>query len=158
MKGLMWMDFGMPGARVLRTVSFGLVAGRELPQGCMSSLVGGAVRVRRRRLGGRSVGGGGGTVSSRLHHVSQGDEIDAASAQFFVNSSLAPVLLFRRRLKPVADALKGIKQHGLGQTGWDALRRYWGLCVVRALVGQFVPWSPGRVGFLRIFTASTSVL
>ena len=30
-------------------------------------------------------------------------------AQYFVNSSLAPVVLFRRRLKSVADVLKGIK-------------------------------------------------
>ena len=47
--------------------------------------------------------------ASRFFRVSQGDEVDAASAQFFANSSLAPDLLFRRRLKSVADALKGIK-------------------------------------------------
>ena len=85
----------------------------------------GAVRIRRRRLGGRSVGGGGGTGSSRLYRVSQGDEVDAASAQFFVNFSMAPVLLFRRRLKSVADVLKVIKQHGFTQTRLDALQGYW---------------------------------
>ena len=42
---------------------------------------------------------------------------------FFVNSSLSPVLLFRRRLKSVADVLKGIRSKG---SRWDALVRYWG--------------------------------
>ena len=83
----------------------------------------GQLRIRGRRLGGRAVGGSG---DSRLLWVSQSDEIDAASAQFFVNSSLAPALLFRWRKKSVADALKGIKQHGFSQRRWDALFRYWG--------------------------------
>ena len=69
----------------------------------------GRLRIRRRRLGGRAVGGSG---ASGLFRVSHGDEMDAASVQFFVNSSLAPVLLFRRKIKSVADALKGIRQHG----------------------------------------------
>ena len=63
------------------------------------------VRFRSRRLGGRAVGGRG---ASRLYKVSQSDEVDVQSAQCFVNSSLAPVLLFRRRLKSVADVLGGI--------------------------------------------------
>ena len=46
-------------------------------------------------------------------------------AQFFVNSSLSPVLLFRRRLKSVADVLKGIPSKGFTQSRWDALIRYW---------------------------------
>ena len=45
---------------------------------------------------------------------------------FFVNSSLSPVLLFRRRLKSVADVLKGIRNKGFTQSRWDALVRYWG--------------------------------
>ena len=32
---------------------------------------------------------------------------------FLINSSLSPVLLFRRRLKSVADVLKGIKSKGI---------------------------------------------
>ena len=35
----------------------------------------------------------------RFRGRSQGDEVDVYCAQHFVNSSLAPVLLFRRRLK-----------------------------------------------------------
>ena len=43
--------------------------------------------------------------ASRLKRISHSDEVDVQSAQYFVNSSLAPVLLFRRRLKSVADVL-----------------------------------------------------
>ena len=46
-------------------------------------------------------------------------------AQYFVSSSLAPVLLFRRRLKSVADVLKGINSKGFTQSRWDALLEYW---------------------------------
>ena len=67
----------------------------------------------------------GGSCSSRWYRVSHGDGVDAASAQFFVNSSLAPVLLFRRRVKSVADVLKGIGQHGFTQGRWDALQQFW---------------------------------
>ena len=82
----------------------------------------GRLRVRIRRLVVRSAGA---ACSSRLYRVSQGDEVDAHSAQYFVNSSLAPVLLFRRRIKSVADALKGIRQRGFSQARVDALHRYW---------------------------------
>ena len=67
----------------------------------------GLLRIRSRRLGGRAAGG---TSSSRLYRVSHGDEVDVHGAQYFVNSSLSLVLLFRRRLKSVADVLKGKKE------------------------------------------------
>ena len=35
------------------------------------------------------------------------------------------MLLFRRRLKSVADVLKGIRSKEFTQTRWDALLRYW---------------------------------
>ena len=54
-----------------------------------------------------------------------GDEVDVSSAQYFVNSSLALVLLLRRRIKSVADVLKGIRQDGFSQGGWDALLGSW---------------------------------
>ena len=48
---------------------------------------------------------------------------------FFVNSSLSPVLLFRRRLKSVADVLKGIRSKAFTQSRWNTLVRYWeGVC------------------------------
>ena len=97
-------------------------AGGPVAGGAQRYLGRGRLRVRRRRLGGRSVGGVG---SSRLYRVSQGDDVDVSSAQYFVNSSLAPVILFRRRLKSVADVLKGIRQHGFSQDRLDALHRYW---------------------------------
>ena len=74
-------------------------------------------------MGGRAAGG---TSSSRLYRVSHGDEVDEHSAQYFVNSSLSPVLLFRRRLKSVADVLKGIRSKRFTQSRWDALLRCWG--------------------------------
>ena len=82
----------------------------------------GSLRIRYRRLGGKAFGG---RSSSRLYRVSQGDEVDSNCAQFFVNSSLSPVLLFRRRLKSVADVLKGIRSKGFTQSRWDTLVRYW---------------------------------
>ena len=47
-----------------------------------------------------------------MFRASQDNEIDVHCSQYFVNSSLAPVLLFRRRLKSVADVLKGIRSKG----------------------------------------------
>ena len=67
----------------------------------------GLLRIRSRRLGGRAVGRSG------------------ASKLYRVNSSLAPVLLFRTRLKSVADVLKGIRNNGFTQARWEALLRYW---------------------------------
>ena len=69
-----------------------------------------------------------------MYRVSQGDEVDAESAPFYVNSSLAPVLLFRRRLKSVADVLKGSTQHGFTQTRRDALLGYWGAVCRRGCI------------------------
>ena len=51
--------------------------------------------------------------------------MDVHCAQHFVDSSLAPVLLFRRRLKSVADVLKGIRSRGFTQARWEALLRFW---------------------------------
>ena len=82
----------------------------------------GLLRIRSRRLGGRAVGSRG---SSRSYWASRGDEVDVHCAQYFVNSSLAPVVLFRRRLKSVADVLKGIRSKGFTQARWDALLCYW---------------------------------
>ena len=45
--------------------------------------------------------------------ASQGDEVEVRCSQYFVNSSLSPVSLFRRRLKSVADVLKGISLGGM---------------------------------------------
>ena len=84
-------------------------AGGPTEAGSSASLGRDLLRIRCRRLGGRAVGGRG---CSRLYRVSQGDEVGVHCAQYFVNSSLAPVLLFR---KSVADVLKGIRSRGFTQ-------------------------------------------
>ena len=99
------------------------LAGGPIAAGNSVFLGRGFLRIRSRRLGGQAVGG---RSSSRLYRVSQGDEVDSNCAQFFVNSSLSPVLLIRRRLKSVAGVLKGIRDKGFTQSRWDALVRYWG--------------------------------
>ena len=101
----------------------------------------GLLRVRSRRLGGRAAGG---TVSSRLYRVSQGDDVDVHCARYFVHSSLSPVLLFRRRLKSVADVLEGIKSKGFTQSRWE----------VRVVL--FPHFVPGMIGFLRISMSFSS--
>ena len=77
-------------------------------------------------------------------------------AQFFVNSSLSPVLLFRRRLKSVAGVLKGIRDKGFTQSRWDALVRYWGAVCRHGPCGPISslhPWDnwllPDLHGFYR---------
>ena len=97
-----------------------------------------------RRLGGRAAGGRG---YSRLYRVSQGDDVDVHCTQYFVHSSLSPVLLFRRRLKSVADVLKGIRDKGFTQTRWDALVGFWGLFVVMVHVDPFLLFILGTIGF-----------
>ena len=75
---------------------------------------------------------------------------------FFVHSSLSPVLLFRRRLKSVADVLKGIRSKGFTQSRWDALVRYWGAVCRHGPCGPISslhPWDdwlpPDLHGFYR---------
>ena len=114
------------------------LAGGPIAAGSSAFLGRGLLRIRSRRLGGRAVGG---TASSRLYHVCQNDEVDKHCAQYFVNSSLSPVLLFRRRLKSVADVLKGIR--GVPY-------------VVMVLVVLSPLFIPGMIGYLRISTAFTS--
>ena len=65
------------------------LAGGPTNAGSSAFLRRGLLRIRSRRLGGRAVGGMG---SSRLYRVSWGDVVDVQCAQYFVGSSLAPVL------------------------------------------------------------------
>ena len=123
--------------------------------GCWQSCFFGLLRIRSRRLGGRSVGGSG---ASMLYRVSQGDEVDADSAPFFVTSSLAPVLLSRRRLKSVADVLEGIGQQGLTQTQWDALQGCWTAVSRHGPCGPICsldPWVDSTNGSLMLWHFST---
>ena len=84
---------------------------------------------------------------------------------FFVNSSLSPVLLFRRRLKSVADVLKGIRSKGFTQSRWDALIGYWGAVCRHGPCGPISslhPWEnwlpPDLHGFYKWVFDSLEVL
>ena len=151
--GLRWMIFELFGAEMLNSVYLRHIskAGGPVVAGSSSFLGRGQLRIRSRCLGGRAVGGKG---SSRLHRTCQGDEVDKHCAQFFVNSSLSPVLLLRRRLKSVADVLKGIRSKGFTQSRWDALHRYWDAACRHGPCGPISslhPWDcwvpPGLHGF-----------
>ena len=82
--------------------------------------------------------------------------MDVQSAQYFVNFFLAPVVLFRRRLKSVADVLRGITDKGFTSSRWNALRGYWeavcrhGPC---GPISSLAPWDrwipPDLHGFFR---------
>ena len=58
-----------------------------------------------------------------------------------------PVLLFRRRLKSVADVLKGIRNKGFSQSRWEALVRYWSAVCRHGPCGPIVSFIPGRTGY-----------
>ena len=103
----------------------------------------GLLRIRSRRLGGRAAGG---RSSSRLYRVSHGAEVDVHCAQYFVDSSLSSVLLFRGRLKSVADVLKGIRNKRFSQSRWNALLRYWDAVCRHGPCGPLSslhPWDSG---------------
>ena len=138
------------------------LAGGPIAAGNLAFLGRSCLRIRSRRLGGQAVGG---RSSSRLYRASQGDEVDSNCAQFFVHSSLSPVLLFRRRLKSVADVLKGIRDKGFTQSRWDALVGFWGAVCRHGPCGPISslhPWEnwvpPDLHGFYRWVFHSLEVL
>ena len=119
------------------------LAGCPTDAGSSAFLGRGLLRIRSRRLGGRAAGG---TSSSRLHRVCQNDEVDKHCAHHFVNSSLSPVLLFRQRLKSVADVLKGIRNKGFTQFRWNALLGFWVAVCRHGACGPLTslhPWDSG---------------
>ena len=85
-------------------------AGGPTAAGSLAFLGRSLLRICSRYLGGRAVGGRG---CSKLYRATQEDEIDVHCSQYFVNFSLAPAVLFGRRLKSVADVLKGISNEGV---------------------------------------------
>ena len=111
----MFCLFGV-GAPRLVCLALILKAGGPTVAGSAAFLGRGLLVSRRLGVGGRG--------SGRLYRASQGDEVDVHCAQYLVNSSLAPVVLFRRRLKSVADVLKGIRDKGFTSSRWNALLGY----------------------------------
>ena len=84
-------------------------------------------------------------LGGRCHdRVDRADEFDATHSGFFITSSLAPVLRFRRKFVSVCNVLKGIKVHGFSEARISAL---WSRChaVVRmgptGPVTSFEPWT-----------------
>ena len=66
--------------------------------------------------------------------------MDVSSAQHFRLTHLLLQYSFRRRLKSVADVLKGIRNRGVTQARWEALLRFWdAVCVVMVHVVRSVP-------------------
>ena len=64
----------------------------------------GKVDIRVRRIGGRAPG--------RFYSPARADDVDVATCESFINSSLNPVILFRRRLRSVGDVLKRYFRYG----------------------------------------------
>ena len=92
-------------------------AGGPCPQGDPPFLGRGGAVFRNRLLGGRAPG--------RVHRPAKADPVDTANCLSFINSSLSPVVLFRRRLSSVRDVLKGISKNGFTTSRWQALLFYW---------------------------------
>ena len=99
------------------------------------------MRICSRRLGGGAVGTRG---SGRLYRASRGDEVDVHCAQYFVNSSLAPVVLFRRRPKSVADVLLVLGVRVLLSLGGILFWVFGRLYVVMVRVALSLPFIPGK--------------
>ena len=62
----------------------------------------------------------------------------------FVNSSLSPVVLFRRRLSSVGDVLKGIHKNGFSTARWQALVLRWAAVCRQGPTGPVTsldPWA-----------------
>ena len=103
------------------------IAGGPCPQGDSPFLGRGQAGIRVRRVGGRA----------------RADDDDVATCESFNNSSLAPVILFRRRLRSVGDVLEGIKNYCFTTARWQALMLRWAAVCRQGptgLVATLEPW------------------
>ena len=112
------------------------MAGGPCPQGDSPFLGRGKVDIRVRRIGGRAPG--------RLYRPARADGVDVASCENFINSSFAPVILFRRRLRSVGDVLKGIMKHGFTTARWQALMLRWTAVCRQGPIGPIYTLEPWR--------------
>ena len=108
---------GSPGVRLRRWVSFPPTRRRVVLVRKVISLFLVDAVIRTRLVGCRAPG--------RLHRSAGADEVDTANCHVFLNASLAPVILFRRRLHSVGAVLEGIRQSGLSIARWRALMLRW---------------------------------
>ena len=141
--GIVSMSSGECGVLVRRLVFFSLINdGRPPVSSGLQTFIGRGIY----RSGGVGLGVGllGSSGSSKLYWVSWCDDVDVTSAQCFVNSCLAPVLL-RRRVESVADVLNGIRQNAFSQGRWDALHKAvcdHGPCGPLRSLEPWVHWMP----------------
>ena len=82
---------------------------------------------------GKKRGDGGGVVL-----------VDSANCHFFINSSLAAMLVFRRRLSFVCDVLKGITAKGYTTARWQALMLRWSAVCWQGPVGPILSLDPWK--------------
>ena len=106
------------------------------PQGDQPVLGGGTAVIRTRLVGGRAPG--------RLHRSAGADKVDTANCHVFVHASLAPVILFRRRLHSVGAVLKGIRKSGLSTARWQALMLWWAAVCRQGPTGPMKTVDPWR--------------
>ena len=92
--------------------------------------------IRTRLVGGRAPG--------RLHRSAGADEVDTANCHVCLNASLAPVILFRRRLHSVGAVLKGIRKSGLSIARWQALMLRWAAVCSQGSTGPMKTVDPWR--------------
>ena len=111
-------------------------AGGPCPQGDQPFLGGGTAVIRTRLVGGRAPG--------RLHRSARADEVDTANCHVFVNASLAPVILFRRRRHSVGAVLQGIRKSGLSIARWQALMLRWAAVCRQGPTGPMKTVDPCR--------------
>ena len=62
-----------------------------------------------------------GKFQDRIYRTDHADKFDVAHCGFFINSSLAQVLRFRRRLASVHNVPEGIRANGFSDTRMTAL-------------------------------------
>ena len=96
----------------------------------------GQLSLRTMRLGGR--------CRDRIYRIDRADEFDVTHSGFFINSSLAPVLRFRRIFVSVCNVLKGIKLQGFSEARVTALWHRWRAVVRMGPTGpvtSFEPWT-----------------
>ena len=98
----------------------------------------------------------GGRCHDRIHRTDHADKFDVAHSGFFLNSSLAPVLRFRRSFVSVCNVLQGIKLHGFSETRIAALEYRWQAVVRMGPTGPVTslePWThwipPDLHGFFK---------
>ena len=128
---------GVPGARLLKMVYFVLTRLLVVLARRGTTFLGRGKAVFRIRLvGGRAPG--------RVHRPARADIVDRSNCYAFVNSSLSPVVLFRRRLSSVRDVLKGIRNHGFCLVRWQALMLRWAAVGRQGPTGLVLTLEPWR--------------